>query len=187
MEADWVHRARQGDSFAFQQIVDEHREAVFRLAYLMLRQEDDAQDITQETFLRAYKNLHHFDTSRPMRPWLLRITANLCRNHRRDFGRYWRALWQFSQQKLEASESSAEQSLIQEAEVEAVLNAVQHLRPSEQEIIYLRYFLGLSIEEAADVLKVRPGTVKSRLHRALKQLTLVIQRQYPMLAEGRSA
>jgi RNA polymerase sigma-70 factor (ECF subfamily) len=94
-------------------------------------------------------------------------------------------LWRFSYQKSEV-DFSAEQQVIQEAEVEAVLNAIQRLREPEQEIIYLRYFLGLSIEDAAEVLKVRPGTVKSRLHRALKQLTLVIQQQYPVLAEGRS-
>ncbi|KAB2906348.1 MAG: RNA polymerase sigma factor [Anaerolineae bacterium] len=185
MEAEWIHQAQRGDELAFQHLVDEHRDAVFRLAFLMLRHEDDAQDVTQETFFRAYKNLNRFDTSRPMRPWLLRITANLCRNQRRDLGRYWRALWRFSYQKSEV-DFSAEQQVIQEAEVEAVLNAIQRLREPEQEIIYLRYFLGLSIEDAAEVLKVRPGTVKSRLHRALKQLTLVIQQQYPVLAEGRS-
>lgn len=185
MEADLIEQARRGDENAFQKIMEVHREAVFRLAYLMLRHEEDAQDIAQETFFRAYKNLHRVDSSRPLRPYLLRITANLCKNQRRDFGRYWRALLNFAGQKSEIT-PSAENQIIQEAEVEAVLLAIQHLRAAEQEILYLRYFLGLSIEEAAEVLNVRPGTVKSRQHRAIKQLTLVIEQEYPVLAEGRS-
>lgn len=185
MEAEWIEKARAGDDSAFQHLMDAHQEAVFRLAYLMLRHEEDAQDTAQETFFRAYKNLYRLDTSRPLRPYLLRIAANLCKNQRRDFGRYWRTMLSLAGQKSDFP-TSVENILIQEAEVEAVLAAVQQLRGSEQEIIYLRYFLSLSIEETAQVLNIRPGTVKSRLNRALKQLTRVIYQNYPLLFEGRS-
>src|SRR3972149_7647653 len=66
--------------------------AVFRLAYLLLGDADDAEDVAQEAFIRAYRALDRFDASRPLRPWLLRITSNLARNQRRSIGRYLGAL-----------------------------------------------------------------------------------------------
>src|SRR5215216_1913253 len=69
-----------------------HQESVFRLAYLLLGDPDDAEDIAQETFLRAWKYLKRFDARRPLKPWLLSITANLASNRRRSAGRYFAAL-----------------------------------------------------------------------------------------------
>jgi RNA polymerase sigma-70 factor, ECF subfamily len=181
METEWIERARQGDEQAFQWLIDAHKDSVFRLAYLMLKNTEDAEDITQETFWRAYHHLHRFDTTRPFKPWVLRIAANLCRNQRRDLRRYWNALWALA--KEDEDKVSVERQVMQNVEVSAMLDAIRHLRPDEQEIIYLRYFLELDVATTAEVLNVQPGTVKSRLHRALKQLEFVIQREFPMLAE----
>ena len=70
----------------------EHQQAVFRLAYLLLGDADEAEDVAQETFIRAYRALERFDASRPLRPWLLRIASNLASNQRRSIGRYFGAL-----------------------------------------------------------------------------------------------
>ncbi|MEW5987644.1 MAG: sigma factor, partial [Chloroflexota bacterium] len=87
-EAQWVARARQGDNAAWLGLVTQYQEAVFRLAYLILRDADEAEDVAQETFVRAFRSLGRFDSSRPLRPWLLTIAANLARNRRRAIGRY---------------------------------------------------------------------------------------------------
>jgi RNA polymerase sigma-70 factor (ECF subfamily) len=180
VQPDVIERALQGDETAFRLLVDEHREAVFRLAYLLLGDADDAEDVAQETFIRALRYLHRYDSKRALRPWLLSITANLARNRRRSLGRYWAALQRLAGQT--SAESTAPEMLSMQAlESHALWQAVRRLTHTEQEVIFLRYFLELSVAEAAEALGVQPGTVKSRLHRALKRLREVIERDYPEL------
>jgi RNA polymerase sigma-70 factor (ECF subfamily) len=188
LPVDVIQRALQGDETAYQMIIDEHREAVFRLAYLLLGDSDDAEDVAQETFIRALRYLRRYDPERALRPWLLRITANLARNRRRSLGRYWAALQRFAGQvPLESAITPEAQSALA-AEAHALWRAVRRLNHADQEIVYMRYFLELSVAETADALNLPSGTVKSRLHRALKRLREVIEHDYPELvdvADGR--
>ncbi len=176
-EADLIRRARGGDERAWEAIVSDHRQAVFRLAYLTLGDPDEAEDIAQEVFIRATRNLHRFDESRPLRPWLLRIASNLARNRVRSLGRYWQA--------LQRAGREAEPEPVFDADGARLLwRAVRRLSDNEQQSIYLRYFLELSEREMAETMEVAPGTVKSRLHRALRRLRGVIERDFPELREG---
>lgn len=182
-EAEFIARARQGDERAWEWLVRQHQEPLFRLAYLILGNGNaaEAEDTAQEALIRAYLKLDQYDDRRPFRPWLLSIAANLARNRRRSIGRYWAAvqrLWQASPEPVSADryeESEATQALWQ---------AVRQLRPAEQDVIYLRYFLALTEAETAEALAIAPGTVKSRSHRALKKLRHVIERDFPVLQEG---
>jgi len=72
-EARLIGRAFQGDETAWETLVRGHQEAVFRLAYLLLGDPDEAEDVAQEVFIRAHRSLGRFDPARPMRPWLLRL------------------------------------------------------------------------------------------------------------------
>jgi RNA polymerase sigma-70 factor (ECF subfamily) len=182
----WLQRVRQGDEAAWEDIVRQHQEGVFRLAYLHLGDAVEAEDIAQRTFIRAFENAHRFDGERPMRPWLLSITVNLAKNRRRSLGRYWAALRRFGEQVLRPSSSGADPRWpSDEGRIEPELwEAVQHLSYSDREIIYLRFFLEMSVAESAHTLNIAPGTVKSRLHRALKRLREVIESQSPDLQGG---
>lgn len=180
-DADVIARARRGDSAAYESLVSEHREAVFRLAYLLLGDADDAEDIAQETFIRAVRALDRFDDARPLRPWLLRITTNLVHNRRRSAGRYWAALRRLMWQT--PPDPTVEALSAQQSEARALWQAVRQLSPIDQEVIYLRYFLDLSIEETAAALNVEIGTVKSRTHRALNRLRAVVEQDFPLLTE----
>ncbi len=157
-----------------------HQEPVFRLAYLLLGDPDEAEDIAQETFLRAYRSLKRFDTERPLRPWLLRIASNLAHNRHRSIGRYLSALTSFAQQDPENIKSTTIQP---DDEGQSLWQAVKKMTRPFQEVIYLRYFLDMSEKEMADTLEVPAGTVKSRLHRALSKLRGIIERDYPELKE----
>ncbi len=160
-----------------------HQEPVFRLAYLFLGDPDDAEDITQETFLRAYHNLKHFDSTRPLRPWLLSIAANLARNRHRSAARYLAALTRSF--RTEPSESlDVEGHTAQNQDASQLWKAVRRLNADDQQIIYLRFFLDLSTAEAAQTLDVAEGTVKSRLNRAVGRLRIVIKNNFPTLSEG---
>ncbi len=173
-DADLIVRVRNGDSRAYDLLVGQHQQAVFRLAYLLLGDSDDAEDVAQETFIRAFRSLNRFDDTRPVRPWLLQITTNLARNHHRSVKRYLAAL----QRLVAANPDQYVQGTHRdrpEDESQALWQMVRQLAKPDQEIIYLRYFLELSEAEIAQTLVIAPGTVKSRLHRALGRLRLVME------------
>jgi RNA polymerase sigma-70 factor (ECF subfamily) len=183
-EAELIHRARQGDDAAWGALVGAHQEALFRLAYLLLGDADAAADVAQDAFVRAFHALAHFDTTRPLRPWLLRITGNLARNQRRSLGRYWAAVRRWIEAAPPPVTTLGDRTA-QEWEAQTLWQAVRRLRPAEQEVIYLRYFLDLSEAEMAGALEVPPGTVKSRLHRAMARLRTVVDQEFPALREER--
>jgi RNA polymerase sigma-70 factor, ECF subfamily len=181
-ESALIRQAANGDASAWEPLVLAHQEAVFRLAYLLLGDPDDAEDAAQETFLRAWNHLKRFDQARPLRPWLLSIAANLARNRRRSAGRYLAALTRAF--RNEPGPATVEEKSTQTTEANDLWRAVQSLNPPDQQIVYLRYFLDLSVSETAEVLKVAEGTVKSRLSRALEKLRLIIKQEFPVFAEG---
>ena len=182
-----VKRIREGDNTAWEKLVQAHQQPVFRLSYLLLGDAADAEDNAQETFLRAWRALDRFDAARSLRPWLLSIAANLARNRRRSSGRYIRALRRLVVHLPQGSEpaSSAwiEERTEQSSRSKILWRAVQALPYDHQKVIYLRFFLDMSVEETAQTLGTAPGTVKSRLHRALNRLRQVIDSDYPTLKE----
>ena len=183
-ESDLIINARRGEEAAWEALVRQHQEPAFRLAYLILGDAADAEDVAQEAFIRALQALERFDTDRPFRPWLLSITANLARNRRRSIGRYLAAVRRLARGKPEPVTPAATRDA-RRWEAEILWQALRRLSAMDQEVIYLRFFLELSVEETAEALGVAPGTVKSRLHRALARLRGVIQREFPILLKGR--
>lgn len=180
--ADLISRARHGDGAAWAVLVHAHQEPAFRLAYLFLGDADEAEDIAQETFIRAYQALERYDVERPLRPWLLSIAANLARNRRRSIGRFMKA-WKKLVREADTLPSLEQNALEQHWQSRALWDAVRRLNQNDQHIIYLRYFLDMSVEETATSLEIAEGTVKSRLHRAIDRLREIIQRGHPDLKD----
>jgi RNA polymerase sigma factor (sigma-70 family) len=170
-EGALVERARAGDARAYEELVRTHQVIAFRTAYLVAGSAEDAQDAAQEAFVKAYRALGRFRRGAPFRPWLLRIVANEAKNRRRAAGR--RASLAL---RLAAAETSGGAAPSPEGELVtgegrgALLAALGRLREEEQLVVACRYFLDLSEEDTAGTLGVRPGTVKSRLSRALARL-----------------
>lgn len=181
-ETELVSRASQGDSGAWESLVLMHQEALFRLAYLFLGDADEAADVAQEAFIRAYKSLDRFDTTRLLRPWMMSICANLARNRRRSIGRQLAALRRLVMKDPDHT-ASVEDRTTQRWQAHTLRRAVQRLSEHDQQVIYLRYFLDMSVEETAQVLEVASGTIKSRLHRALDRLQAVIEQEFPSLKD----
>lgn len=181
-EAELVRAARQADQAAWVAILRLHGDPVFRLACLILGDAADAEDVAQETFIRANRALGHFDETRPLRPWLLSIAANLSRNRRRSVGRYWAALGRAFRADPQPYHSPPNRT--EAADARRLREAVSRLRPDGRDIIYLRYFLGLSEADAAETLGIPAGTAKSRHSRALSQLRRIIEADYPDLRDA---
>lgn len=182
-----ILRAGQGDTTAWETLVGQYQEAVFRLAYLLLGDADEAKDVAQETFIRAFRALDRFDSTRPLRPWLLRITTNLAYNRRRAVARYLAALQRLVRLAPEEPLTPAPDETLPREDTSMLWQAVRRLNSVDQEIIYLRYFLELSVAETAEVINMAPGTVKSRLSRALERLRRVVEREFPSLWKERVA
>jgi RNA polymerase sigma-70 factor (ECF subfamily) len=173
-ESRLVELARQGDAGAFGQLVRTYQQVAFRVAYLISGDAADAEEIAQDAFLKAYAALARFQPEAPFRPWLLQIVANEARNRRRSAGRRAHlALRAAEEQRMAASGDAApspETAALADEQRRSVLDAVNGLRDEDRQAITFRYFLELSESEMADALGCAPGTVKSRLSRALGRL-----------------
>jgi RNA polymerase sigma-70 factor (ECF subfamily) len=164
--------------------VGHHQEAAFRLAYLIVRDPADAEDVAQDAFVRAFLALDKFELGRPFQPWLMSITVNLARNRLRSLGRYLNNLRRLTQQEPKPVQMHGYgEDLQARQQADLLWRAVQRLNRKGQEVVYLRYFLDMSEAEMAETLDIAPGTVKSRLHRALKQLRGVIEKDFSELKE----
>lgn len=159
-----------------------HEEAAFRVAYLIVRDDAEASDVAQEAFIRAYRSLGRFDVRQPFRPWLLRIVTNLALNSARAARRRG-TLGERYERTVDAMNTgtSPEQAAEAAEQVRRVWQAIGALPHKDQTLLYLRYFVAASEEETAVAIGRPVGTVKSRMHRALRRLRQVIEEQYPDL------
>lgn len=172
-EAELIERVLAGDPQAWSSLIEAQQEAVFRLAFLLLGDANEAEDVAQDVFLRAGDALARFDRTRPLRPWLLQIVRNLAANRKRSARRYLSALqrWWHTDAKPSATANQIDD------DAASLHRAIACLSRSDQEVIYLRYFLGLGVEETAQTLGIAAGTVKSRLARALERLRPLVQEE----------
>jgi RNA polymerase sigma factor (sigma-70 family) len=185
-DTELARRAREGDDDAYEDLVKRYGPIAFRVAWLVTRDRDEAQDAAQEAFVKAYYALGRFRSGAPFRPWLLQIVANEARNRRKAAGRRFSLALRAAEQRYpggltrlpggragDASGDAApspEVAALAAERKQALLDAVNRLREEERLVVACRYFLGLSEAETADTLKLPKGTVKSRLSRALDRL-----------------
>jgi RNA polymerase sigma factor (sigma-70 family) len=146
--------------------VRDHQEVAFRAAYLVTGSAAEAEDATQEGFVKAWQALPRFREGAPFRPWLLAIVVNEARNRRRHAGRQ-AAL---ALRAVDPGPAPTDEAAADRAEHERLLRIVGGMREEDRLVIGYRYFLDLSEQETAEVLGIARGTVKSRLSRALARL-----------------
>jgi RNA polymerase sigma-70 factor (ECF subfamily) len=168
-DATLVDRARGGDTLAFEELVTRYRDVVFRVAWLITRSAEDAEDATQEAFVKAYYALPRFRADAPFRPWIIRIGANEAKNRGRSSRRRDALLVRAAAEPARDAVSPEAVALEQEDRDELVA-AIERLPEPDRLVIAYRYFLDLSESDMAQALAVRPGTVKSRLSRAMGRL-----------------
>lgn len=183
-------RARRGDLTAFEELVRQNEKRVYAVALRSCGSPEDAADITQEVFLRAWRSIESFRGDSGFTTWLFRITANLCV----DFAR--RKTAQPPVQSLEGEDEAgrpvADPAPTPEEQLEnselgrelaAALDAVSE---EHRRIVLLRDVSGLSYTEIAEALEISEGTVKSRLSRARIALRTILQKRGNLLASASS-
>lgn len=154
-----------------------HQGIAFRTAYLLTGSAADAEDAVQVALVKAWSALPRFRPGAPFKPWLLRIVANEAHNRRRAAGRR-ASLALRSQAAVPAGDAapSPEGAAVGREQLEELLEALNGLDERDRDVLTCRYLLELSEVEAAEVLGVRRGTIKSRTARALERLRREVER-----------
>lgn len=165
-EAEWLTKAIQGDPQAFTILVEAYQRPVFNLCYRMTGSAQDAEDAAQETFLRAYQNLHRFDRSRSFITWLLSIAAHYCIDQARKRRHPVTSIEDLPVPDLPDSAPGVETTLSRAEEREAVRGLLKLLDPLDRAAVIMYYWYDFSYEEICNSLTLSLSAVKSRMHRA---------------------
>jgi len=171
-----VSRARSGDPEAFRMLVESHSKATFRVAYRMTGNEHDADDVVQETFLRAYKQLQHFEERANFGTWLHRIAVNcsldLLRARSRADKHYGGDFESAELAGASGARSEAQQDrLMISAELQTqVATAMERLSANERTAFILRHFEGMPVEEISKTLGIQINAAKHTIFRAVRKL-----------------
>ena len=167
-EKHMIRLAADGDMAAFEQLVTTHQPAIYRLALRMTGNPEDAADMTQEAFLRAWRGLGSFQADSSLSTWLFRLTSNVCIDFLRAARRH--LVVPISGLDADGEEYTLDAPDPAKLPEEELRAAMALLAPEQRLILSLRVENDLSYTDIAAVLGVREGTVKSRLARARDQL-----------------
>ncbi len=185
-EAMAVAQARDGDTLAFEALVKAYQRRAYSVAYGFVGNRDDALELAQESFARAYRAMHRFDARMPFYPWLYQIVRNTCLSHLKKKRRHGEvsldSLVECGYEPTDGGADPVHVAEIQELR-RSIADALCQLSPEHREIIVLRHLQELSYTEIADCLGVPKGTVMSRLHAARQNLRLVLET--PPVTRGR--
>ena len=181
-ETQFIERLKCGDAAAFELLVNERSGEIYGLLYRLTENSEEARDLTQETFLRAFQSIDHFRGDSDLKTWIYRIAINQARNR----WRWWRRRRRDSTVSIDSadvngrptlvatlradSSSDPEQETLAHEREHALTTALGGLRRIYKEAVVLRDIEGFSYEEIAATLEISVGTVKSRLARGRQEL-----------------
>ena len=181
-ENAWVLQAQQGNDDAFTQLVETYQKPVYNLCYRMLGEPEVAEDAAQETFLRAYQNLHRYDSSRPFGTWILSIAAHYCidRLRKKKF-----SVFSIDAEDEDGMPFEVADPASPDPEVESVTKEdrdhlhilLKDLEPTDRAAVIMRYWYDYSEVEIAQSLRLTVSAVKSRLHRSRRALAGMWQKE----------
>lgn len=170
---DWVIKARLGDQEAFAELVHLFRDPVYNFCYRMLGESGEAEDASQETFLRVHRNLHRYDISRSFKTWLLSIASNHCIDRLRKRRVQYVSLDDeptAAALALSSSDPTPEQAALKLELKDAIQQLLLQLDEHYRLAVIYRYWYDYSYAEIAQAMDTTESAIKSRLHRARKKL-----------------
>ena len=178
-DLDLAIQHRYGDPQAFEEVYGRFARMVFNLAYRMSGQRDEAEDLTQEIFLRIHRHLGRFNGRSTLKTWVYRVTLNHCRS---KLGRRRYPIQPLAEENdgegvrlVDDRRDPEDLALARDAE-RRISRALRQVKPIFREAVVLRDLQGLSYDEIAEILKVRIGTVRSRIARGRDRLRVVLEK-----------
>jgi RNA polymerase sigma-70 factor (ECF subfamily) len=175
-----VRRTRAGDTRAFGILVERYMRRAYYAALGLVGSSEDALDLSQEAFVRAFRARHTIDPDRPFYAWLYQIIRRLCFNHTRDRRTRRRGIqaagdWLVEQASARTACMSPDRALEQAEAKRRVAAALESLSDRDREVLVLKEFEGLRYREIAEILGVPIGTVMSRLYSARRRLAAALE------------
>jgi RNA polymerase sigma-70 factor (ECF subfamily) len=176
-ELQWIAAARRGDRNAFSRLVQAYQIPVYNLAYRMLGNAQEAEDASQEAFLRAYKRLNTYQPDKKFSNWILSITSHYCIDLLRRRRFQWLSVeddpavaW------LSSDEEQPDDAALRRERSEEVRALLDRMEPGYRAPLVLRYWHDLSYKEIAEILELTEPAVKTRLHRARLQMAALLEK-----------
>jgi RNA polymerase sigma-70 factor (ECF subfamily) len=170
-----VERCLQGDRSAFAMLVERYKRQIYSVTYSMTRNHADADDLSQEAFIKAYDNLSRFKLGTNFRSWLYRIAVNLCIDHLRHRRRFPENSLDDQSETLPNHGSDPHEHVESDELMENIMAAVDSLPANQRTVVVLHEMQGIALKEIAEVMKCSESTVRWRLHYARKKLQEKLQ------------
>lgn len=184
-EQVWIRRACAGDHQAFAHVVQAYQGPVYNLCYRVLGHVEEAEDATQETFLRVYVNLHHYDHNKRFLNWILTIASNYCIDRLRKKHHNWTSLDDAPiSESMPILNETAEQQIERSEQAETIQRLLNLLPPDYRIPLVLLYWYDFSYEAIAETLQISVPAVKSRLHRARHRLAELLSSEPAFASEA---
>jgi RNA polymerase sigma-70 factor (ECF subfamily) len=175
-DGDISRGCRQNDSNAWRHLIRAYTGLVYRIAMRMLRNQQDAEDASQEVFMRVHRSIHSHDPTRPLAPWLSRITYNVCLKRISQKNKVETKTLALREGDFpgKENENTPERQLTRKQTTNQILNALDRLSAQDRALVAMRYSEGFTDSEIADSTDMPVGTVKTRLHRARGKLRKIL-------------
>ena len=179
-EKDLVARCREGNDDAWGELVDRFGQKVYAIAYHFTLKREDAEELSQEIFLKLFENLHRYDGGFPLVAWILSVSRNLCidRYRRRKREKSFRFVSDDAVTALLKSDDDPASMALKKERTQMLFSALADVPEDLAEILILRDLNGLAYEEIGKALELPEGTVKSRLFRARAEVARTIRQRH---------
>jgi len=170
-----IKKVKKGDLDSYGAIIQDYQSSVFNVCYRVLGNRQEAEDLTQEAFLRAYHRISSFDLNRPFGPWMRTLAANLCYNHLKK-ARLNRVPLEDERDSIKDDPKYGPEGVLEINQEHKILYQAIWKLPEVQRIaLELRHFQGLSYQEMAEALKLPINTVRSHLYRGRQKLAELLE------------
>lgn len=169
-DEDLARKAKGGEGWAFVELAHRCQHVVYRIAYRFAGTAEDADDLCQDCFIRAYRQLGKYDHRRPFKPWLIRVCSNVCLNWAKSHRRERDKEEPLGETEYPNDAESLESTVVKKMERQAVLRALNEVSPDVRLLLVLRFVQGLTLREIAEQTGIKLPTVAFRIAKGIERL-----------------
>ncbi len=172
----YINKVKAGDSNAFAILIDNYKDMVFSLAMKVMKNREEAEEVSQDTFIKAYRSLHSFKGDSKFSTWLYKITYNNCMDRVKKIARTYNTntIDEVVENRIESTDSVLD-TIERKERAELMKDCMNELPEDERTILWMFYYQELSLKEIIDVTSYSEANLKVKLHRARKKLLSIVQ------------
>ena len=172
-----INQILNGDTNAYGKLIARYKDLVFTLALRMLKHREEAEEVSQDAFLKAYRSLHKFKGDSKFSTWIYKVTYNTCLDRIKKNKKHYNdvAIDDFTFNKLESFDNALERMIDSERQL-LIKKCIEKLPPDDAYILTLFYFEELSLDEISEIIQITSNTIKVKLYRARKKLAVILEK-----------